>query len=149
MSRSKILDAEYDKLTGVSYLRKQSPVGIFSGIAVLENEDKDIANQWDGLRFAEYKTDLKILKAEIKREKQKNLGVEHAYKCLCQSFSEVDPVMKKLQRYYKRNLKAIQEKEELYKYLQQNYKAYTDSVIKQRRDLRCVVYNEENTDCCD
>lgn len=135
MGRAKIVDTYYDDLYGASFLTKKTPEGEFSVTVIATDEDEPYANYWCGMRFAEYKTDLKILKAKIKRQKARATGVLYAYKHLCQNTSEDDPTMKKLLKYYKLCLKEIDKMESSYQKGKQQYPDFTTSVIDMRKEL--------------
>ena len=44
-----IVYANYDPATGISKMVKSNRYGTFSATAKVHEEDKDIANRWDGL----------------------------------------------------------------------------------------------------
>ena len=50
----KIIFADYDPETGVSVVQLSTKWGTFTREVLVEEEDKDIANRWDGCRFAHY-----------------------------------------------------------------------------------------------
>ena len=50
--KNKILESNYDKDTGVSTVTIESKWGTFTRSVRVQDEDKDIANKWDGCRFA-------------------------------------------------------------------------------------------------
>lgn len=73
-----IVYANYDPATGISKMVKSNRYGTFSATAEVHEEDKDIANRWDGLRFCEFKIDMQSerVRASIFRERMN--GVRNA-----------------------------------------------------------------------
>ena len=52
--KDKIMFADYDEETGKSTVQLFTKWGTFTHTVQVEDEDKDIANRWDGCRFAHY-----------------------------------------------------------------------------------------------
>lgn len=71
----KIIDSFWDPDTKEAYVRKATPYGTFSGFASAEEEDWDVANEWDGYAFAEYKCDLQALHAKTRQESMRLNGM--------------------------------------------------------------------------
>lgn len=80
MSKTKIAYARYYQEDGYSLVIKDSPYGRIYGQAFLDDEDKDIANQWDGCKIAEMRADLEIQK---RRTKRLNVRAEAINEALC------------------------------------------------------------------
>lgn len=52
--KDKIMFADYDSETGESTVQLFTKWGTFTHTVHVDEEDKDIANRWDGCRFAHY-----------------------------------------------------------------------------------------------
>lgn len=76
--KNKILESSYDKDTGVSTVTIESKWGTFTRSVVAQDEDKDIANRWDGCRFAHYLCTADMLKAKGKAFVERANGMNHA-----------------------------------------------------------------------
>ena len=76
--KNKILESNYDKDTGVSTVTIESKWGTFTHSVVAQDEDKDIANRWDGCRFAHYLCTADMLKAKGKAFVERANGMNHA-----------------------------------------------------------------------
>jgi hypothetical protein len=74
--RGKILDAFFEKDTGVSCVTKHTKYGTFTGESYCHPDNKDIMNEWDGCRFAEFKCDMQALHEKIKMMKQRLVGMD-------------------------------------------------------------------------
>lgn len=62
----KIIYSEYDKETGISYVKIMTELGEFNGLAKLHPEDEPIASNYAGCRYAEQRAILQYLKAKKK-----------------------------------------------------------------------------------
>ena len=74
--RGKILESYYDGEEGFSCVTKHTKYGTFTAEAYCHPEDKDIQNEWDGCRFAEFKCDMQALHEKIKMMKQRLIGMD-------------------------------------------------------------------------
>ena len=74
--RGKILDSFFDEDTGTSCVTKHTKYGTFTDVAYCHEDDKDIMNEWDGCRFAEFKCDIQALHEKIKMMKQRLVGMD-------------------------------------------------------------------------
>lgn len=73
MGKNKKFIAEFDEVTGKSFVIMETEVGTTTGYAYLHPDDKDVASKFQGCRIAEYRAwigyateKMKILRAEIK-----------------------------------------------------------------------------------
>ena len=74
--RGKILESFYDAELGYSEVTKHTKYGTFTDVAYCHEDDKDIMNEWDGCRFAEFKCDMQALHEKIKMMKQRLVGMD-------------------------------------------------------------------------
>lgn len=74
--RGKILESFYDAELGYSEVTKHTKYGTFTDVAYCREDDKDIMNEWDGCRFAEFKCDMQALHEKIKMMKQRLVGMD-------------------------------------------------------------------------
>lgn len=134
--KGKILESYYAAENGLSVIIKQSKYGRFVGDAYCYEEDKDIQNQWDGCRLAEYKCDLQQLKVKLKEHQLRLKGMRIAYQNLAQNTDETNEVMLKLNKQIniaQRDVDALKDK---YNYLKNNYSAYAEKILNERRSFR-------------
>ena len=134
--KGKILDAFYDEEYHVSGVEKQTKWGTFFASTLAQECDLDIANEWDGQRFAEIKTDMMALKAKWKVMRERAKGVETAYNNLAQAHDENDPIMKALYRQVMAARKEAKGLKYRYDKMVENYPKLTDIVLDTRRDMR-------------
>ena len=74
----KIVDARYDENTGVSVVTLGTKWGTFTHAVRLSEEDKDIANRWDGCKFAHYLCMIDKLKSKGHAFIERANGINHA-----------------------------------------------------------------------
>ena len=67
----KILNADFNKETGISKVNILTDLGNFEGKSKLHEEDKDIISNFEGCRYAELRAVVKYIKAKIKNQKIK------------------------------------------------------------------------------
>jgi hypothetical protein len=149
--KGKILDAWYNEpedFTSVdgetihslatAHLYKETKYGVFFGEATAALEDEDIANQWDGFRFAETKCDIQAYKAKAKVMKERAKGITHALKVVVIGNPDLanDPVINKLYRQEMLAWKNYYRAKKQYETLRDSYSGYCEHIINQRRKLR-------------
>lgn len=137
--RGKILDAFFEKDTGVSCVTKHTKYGTFTGESYCHPDDKDIMNEWDGCRFAEFKCDMQALHEKIKMMKQRLVGMDQLIDLLDRPevAEQIDYSL------YKdvvdlRNSVQGQIEVDINKYdaMMANYQDNTERVLQQRRKFR-------------
>lgn len=69
MDKYTFIKAEFDKETGISTVIIKTDLGIFEGNAYLHDEDKDIASDFEGCKYAEWRAVIKYLKVKLKVKK--------------------------------------------------------------------------------
>lgn len=70
MSRKKIIESDYNEMTGTSYVKISTKYGVFEGYSNLHKEDFDIASNFLGCNYAHIKAMIKYEKAKLKELKQ-------------------------------------------------------------------------------
>ena len=146
--KNKILESSYDKDTGVSTVTIESKWGTFTRSVMVQDEDKDIANKWDGCRFAHYLCTVDMLKAKGKVFVERSKGMEHAANVMTQYYLQQDnQIATEMYPYYVdaildlRNQAQIAKREGK-KYLakakdiKKNYLSYVEDILTKRRKLR-------------
>lgn len=140
----KILEATYMPDEMVSYVVKSNRWGTFADIAKCSDEDAEIASDFAGCNFAEYKCDIQAQHEKAKYYKARFDGVEMVYNNLKQSIETSDPTMISLYRQRNVAYRDYKKEVEKYKRLKQNYKAYTEAIIKSRKSiLKKITESEE------
>ena len=61
--------ADFNKETGISTVVIKTDLGTFEGKAYLHDEDKDIASEFEGCKYAEWRAVIKYLKVLLKQKK--------------------------------------------------------------------------------
>lgn len=64
--KMKTIASDYTKETGLSYVTINTDIGLFTGYSKLNPEDKDIASNFAGCRYAEIRANIKYIKAKIR-----------------------------------------------------------------------------------
>jgi len=83
MIKWKMLYADYDQDTGISKVWIRTEIGTFSGTAYLHDEDRDIASNFEGCRYAEMRAVIKYVHTKVKTLKVKYsalLDVDNSFK---------------------------------------------------------------------
>lgn len=137
--RGKILDSDYLEEIGVSFVEKATPYGNFYGEVYLHEDDADIANAWDGMRFAEMKCDIRAMKEKAKVMRQRAIGVEIALKNLDNAKVNDPFTLDNLERQVWAFRKEADRYKEIYEEMRDSYQAYTQVILDRRRQLRDKV----------
>lgn len=73
-----LVRAEYDETTGISTVTLNTKYGVFTETTKVHEEDTDIANRWDGIRFAWYKCLIDKMRAKAKMYETRADGIRYA-----------------------------------------------------------------------
>lgn len=76
--------ADYNEETGVSVVTLNTPYGVFTEYAKVHEEDKDIANRWDGIFFAYQKCITDMYRSKARMYDNRRDGVLYAIDVLRQ-----------------------------------------------------------------
>lgn len=140
--KGNILSSHYREASGTSYVRKSTKYGTFSAITIVGPEDEDIANQWDGCRFAEYLCDLQAERIRVNALHERYIGVLNSYKNVsktlavedgCYDSHKIIVLWKRQINHAKRQWLDAKEK---YESMDKNYHRFCDNVLAQRRKAR-------------
>lgn len=135
--KEQIIYAEYDKNTGVSRMKKSNKYGIFSAETHVHPEDKTIENRWDGLRFCEYKIDIKTAKVRSRILRERANGLKNAIANIVPPEpDEEDYTYDKLLIQYADASMRAGEAEVAYEHMKRNYYSYVDICLNERKRLR-------------
>lgn len=137
--KGKILENEYIEELGYSMIKKATPYGVFQGEAFVHPDDKDIANSWDGMAFAEMKCDIQAAKEKAKAMRQRALGVKYAYQNLCQACVNDPSTLHNLERQVWAFEREADKYKEIYEEMRDAYPAFTQYALDRRRNLRKKV----------
>lgn len=83
--REQLVKAEYNENTGESTVMLNTRWGVFTRTVKVHPDDADIANKWDGCRFAHYLCHIDAMKAEARAYKERAIGVRHAAHVILQA----------------------------------------------------------------
>ena len=144
MSKTKIAYARYDQEDGYSVVVKDSPYGRIYGHAFLDDEDKDIANQWDGCKIAEMRADLEIQK---RRTKRLNVRAEAINEALCYvlnniSVDELDkdnPALYYLEELSFSASKQAKDNQNKLASMKESISAKVDALLDERKQMREIA----------
>ena len=81
--RDQLVSATYNEATGVSTVKLNTKYGTFEHSVVVAPEDKDVANKFDGCKFAEYLCQIDKLRAKARAFRERAIGIDHAANVLC------------------------------------------------------------------
>lgn len=137
----KILFSNYDMTTGVSTVCKQTKYGTFTRTVKVAEEDKDIANRFDGCYFAELKCDIAAYKRKAQNMKERAKGAEHLLWTYTQGKPEEDFRMCNLTT--NAWIEAARARE-TYELLQNSYYALVENTLRQRREMREKINRKHN-----
>ena len=137
----KILFAEYNEETGISTVCKQTKYGTYTKSVKVAEEDKDIANKYDGCYFAELKCDIAAYKRRAQNMKERAKGAEHLLWIYTQSAPEDNIRMCNITtNIWKEAIRA----RETYELLKDSYAALVENTIRQRREMRDHINKRHN-----
>lgn len=135
---AKMTAAKYVPSSGISKVTVESKWGSFTCTVMVAEEDKDIANQWDGCKIAARKALIKILEAKSKAMWQRVDGVYEAINALGGPWA-----YPKLERQYYVLWERAKECEEEWKTARDDYPDYIDRTLSARREFRESLDKEE------
>lgn len=75
--REQLVKAEYNEETGESTVMLNTRWGVFTRTVKVHEEDKDVANKWDGCKFAHYLCRIDAMKAEARAYDERAIGLRH------------------------------------------------------------------------
>lgn len=137
-----ILYAEYNAITGISTVTKETKYGTFTRSVKVHKDDLDIANRFDGCYFAEMKCDIAAYKEKAKVMRQRALGVQHLYNVLENSGIYNDLYNEDDDFIYTQVDEAWQiakAAKETYEILRDTYSYIVESTLKARREMRSRI----------
>lgn len=139
--RGQIVNSSWDEGAGVAVVTKATPYGTYTEATKVAAEDRDIMTSWDGFHFAEMKCDIRAMHEKAKRMRQRAIGVENALKTL-DNIPDMDAfTLNMLERQVWAAYKEADRHKENYEEARGAYQAYTDILLKRRRELRDKVAN--------
>lgn len=137
------IDGNTVSYPGETHLYKETKYGTFYGHVKVSEKDKDIANSWDGYRFAEMKCDIQAYKAKANIMKERALGIQHACNIVARALVDQsndnfmdDAVYQKFERQRQVAWSNYYKAKEQYEVMRDSYSGFCDVVIKQRREFR-------------
>ena len=136
MIKGKIISSHWNPDRKRAIVVKQTKYGHFVGVAEAVEEDREIATEWDGYKFAEYQCNLQHLKERSKQMYQRYLGIQSAYNNLCQANDSSDPILCKLERQMYLAKRDAEIAREEYYHVKDYYSYYADQVVSDRKVLQ-------------
>ena len=139
----KILHSDYNPETGVSTVTKTNKWGTVTATSSLHPDDADIANQWDGCAFAEYKADMKLLKKKIRANQHELNGMMNLYQNLAQNVKVDDPTMLRIQRQIDIKGRDITNMQEQLYQMKKAFPQMAEKALNDKRAFRNKINNQE------
>ena len=141
--KGKIIESEY--IPGyTSWVCKQTKYGSFYGIAVLQEEDKDIDNSFDGCRIAEFKANLAACKEKAKWMRQRAIGAATIVNNLYDSLDE--ETWNKLNHQVEVSFREADKAKEYYERMRDYLPIFIENLLKRRRETRELIANKKDAD---
>lgn len=134
--KGKILESDYIEEIGWSSVQKATPYGTFYESVHVHPEDEDIANAWDGMRFAELKCDIEAAKEKAKWMRQRAIGVRIALQNLDNAGTNDSHTLDNLERQVWAFEREADKYKEIYEEMRDSYPAFTQMILDRRRQLR-------------
>lgn len=131
-----INNSNYDEEKGISFVTITTELGVFSGVARLHEEDRDIASKFQGCRYAEMRAVKKYLKLKLKLLENKIEGLTNYYNNIKQMrcFNENEKQTKFLTREIQKYMKQYVELEDIINNL-------TNGLSKEMNEYRTEIEN--------
>lgn len=146
MSHCRIINSYWNPDDGISIVEKSSPYGVKRGVAVLHQEDEDVASQITGGRFAELQCDIAIEKERSKELSARVRGMQHLRNmltnekfnspCEAKMLSAIDKQIEVAER----NANIARTRANVMK---KEYRNYVEKYLNQKRELRKKVENKK------
>jgi len=145
--KDKILECTYDKDTHLTYIKKQTPYGIFEAYTKPIEEDLDVANIWSGGVLAELKCDLKSLKREAYIKSQRVIGARNVLRTVIHNnIDNMTPewwdFVVKLEREIDAQDRQIQDM----RAIAQSYPKFAAEEVARKREIRKRWETKNDTD---
>lgn len=143
--KGKIIRHFWGPVFHLTCLTKRTKYGTFYAECHAHEEDLDIANQWDGGMFAEYKCDLQAEQAKYKVLRERAKGIEHVCNILSRKYNpEYDACFADVLYQLKVAKDVAQEQKQKCKRMRENYSAFCEKTLNERRAFRKKHSQEEN-----
>lgn len=84
------IESNFNEVTGVSTIQLYTPIGIFTGIAMLAEEDRPYISKYTGCYIAELRAYKAYYKALLKRKKSEARGMRQINDAINNSISATD-----------------------------------------------------------
>lgn len=151
MSKTKIVYTKYDQKDGYSLVVKDSPYGRIYGHAFLNDEDKEIANQWDGCKIAEMRADFEIQKRRTKKLKHRAIVVDEIVNYMLKEFylypdryESVEDVKVLLDKIWRSARKQARDNQEKTARMEESLPAKIDTLLEERYAVRDQIEKMRN-----
>lgn len=136
MGKSGILEAFFDEETGMSVCVKGNRDGTVCKQVFLHEEDADIATEFDGCQFAEWKCDIELARKKAYKMYQRYLGAKRTRSDMAQRGYDGSDVMADLYRVVSVAKRDYIEARNRYKDMEAMYPGAVDRKLEARREGR-------------
>ena len=128
----KTIASDYNKTTGISKVTVATDLGEITGYASLHPDDKDIASNFAGCRYAEMRAGIKYMKEKVKISKYQLEPLKRIYNDLSQK------------KYYNKNNNGAKMLEkEIYK-LEDDIETYKTNIKTLTERLQTAIDSRDN-----
>ena len=141
--KDNILRADFNEETGVSTVTVQTKWGTFTHSVTVDEEDKEIANKWDGCKFAHYLCVIDKMKAKSRAFRERSIGMDSAGDVIIDAIRLTRTVTRQdaetLNRIREQAYFAAREANrcaDIAKRLKEEYPKYIEETLSTRRKLR-------------
>lgn len=141
--KDNILRADFNEETGVSTVTVQTKWGTFTHSVTVDEEDKAIANKWDGCKFAHYLCIIDKMKAKSRAFRERSIGMDSAGDVIIDAIRQTRTVTRQdaetLNRIREQAYFAAREANrcaDIAKRLKEEYPKYIEETLSTRRQLR-------------
>lgn len=83
-------ESNFDEVTGISTVHLRTPIGIFTGIAKMAEEDRPYISKYTGCGIAELRANIAYFKELLKRRKCEARGMKQVFSAISSSIVATD-----------------------------------------------------------
>ncbi len=126
-----------DGVPTLTSVERTTPYGNLAALAISAPEDADIVNKWDGAKIADYKIHMQLAH-------KKDVDYRHRAKGMKELIDNVEDfcdeaTIKRMKKQYFSMLKRAAKEKKRYSEMNENYAAFCDSLLSERREIRAKI----------
>lgn len=138
----KIIEAKYTPIkdsgeyASMTRLVRSTPYGLMEATVYCRKEDDDADNRWDGFKMADYKISMNLHRKRAAVYRQRAKGMKELVDNLRFSYNINTGIIMRMESQYDSMLKRAKKEKNAYRDMRDNYSAYCDVLLDQRRNYR-------------